>query len=65
MTEKVTAVRLDLIEAMLFELLRQATPAEAVPFVAQRLASKVPTYTATEIIERLTSLAVERPEPAA
>jgi hypothetical protein len=46
--------KLNLLEGLIFEILRQATPPEAVPFVAQRLAANVPSADAAAIIARLT-----------
>ena len=45
--------RLALIECLLFEILRQATPAEAVPFLAKRLAASVPGAHAGDIAARI------------
>ena len=59
MTDATMIARLDLIEALLFELLRQATPTEASPFVAERLAAAVPRVEAAKIAARLTRPATD------
>lgn len=51
--------RLLLMEAILFALLHQATPDEAIPFVARRLASRAPGFTEGEIVARLGAPLVE------
>jgi hypothetical protein len=52
--------RFDLIEAILFELLRGFIPDEAVPFAAHRLAARSPSHSHVEIIAAIRG----RTEPA-
>lgn len=47
--------KLDLIVAILFELLHRATPDEAVPAVSRRLTAVAPAYSETWIAETISS----------
>ncbi len=59
--------RLDLIEAILFELLHLATPEEAAPRIARRLAGRAPTFGGEGILASMlklkSPLAAEGPMP--